>query len=240
MLSLSEFFAEPDLVALVTDRHTDFTLKSSSGQLSDEQKASLVKHVGHFIKELVNLRQVHGSNVLEITRKYLSTYALLEADGLITREANMPLTVRTADCLSVFMFDPQSRAIGLVHAGWKGSRQRIVPLTIRRMQDRYGTDPRNLKVAFGPAIRSCCYQVGPQFLQFFPGEVIEKNPGYFFDLPLANKRQLLECEVQEENFFDCGLCTACDPQFFSFRREGAKAGRMISVMMLRTSENSRA
>lgn len=117
------------------------------------------------------------------------------------------------------------------------------------MKKHFGTKPKDLKAAFGPAIQKCCYQMGLEFKKYFPKEVTVVNGaptvllrfcaakrsrgGLFFDLPLTNKHQLLALGVKEKNIFDCRICTSCNPRFFSFRREGKKAGRMISLMMLK-------
>ena len=91
---------------------------------------------------------------------------------------------------------------------------------------------KDLKVAFGPAIHACCYEVGAEFAGYFPEEAIQRRNKYFLDVPLANMNQLMGKGVIEENIFDCGECTVCGKDYFSFRRDGEKAGRMISIMML--------
>jgi len=233
MILLDQFMSQ-DVIALVTDRTADFSLKDHGAkELPPAQKEVLSRYIGGFLENLVYIKQVHGLNVIEITKKFLGQYSLMEADGLITREANVPLTIRTADCLPIFLFDPVQRAIGLVHAGWKGTLQRIVSRTILQMQEKWGTAPADLKVALGPAIRSCCYEVGEEFKKYFPDEIFCKEDRLHFDLPLANRRQLLQASVRENRIFDCGLCTCCNPRFFSYRKEGESAGRMLSLMMIK-------
>ena len=102
------------------------------------------------------------------------------------------------------------------------------------MTEQWQTPPEDLKVVLGPAIRSCCYEVGKEFLEYFPREVSAKDQHLYLDLPLVNKTQLTFWGVRTENIFDCQICTCCDPRFFSYRRDGPKAGRMVSVMMLKT------
>ena len=113
------------------------------------------------------------------------------------------------------------------------SKPRIVAHTVAKMQAKFGSKPADLKVAFGPSIRSCCYQVGTEFKKHFPSETVQKAGGLFLDIPLANRRQLLAAGVKPGHITDMKLCTFCDKRFFSYRREGEKAGRMISVMMIR-------
>ncbi len=235
MLSLSDYFAEPGLVAVVSGRQVDFSLSDSGPKLNSEQEQLIGEYVGDYLKDMVFLKQVHGRSVIELAKKYLANYSLLEADGLITRERNVPLSIRTADCLPVFLFDTRTKGIGLVHAGWKGTQQKILPTTVRQMQEKWGTKAEDIKAVLGPAIRECCYQVGEEFQEYFPAEVKRKPQGLYLDLPLANRNQIRESGVRSENIFDCGLCTCCNEQFFSYRREGERAGRMISLMLLKSA-----
>ncbi len=235
MLSLSEFFGDPRVVACVSDRSIDFKLnpESASTQLTTPQQSLLAQYAGGFVKDLIQFRQVHGHSCVELSKKFLAQYHLWEADGMMTREANLPLTVRTADCLSVFIYDPQVPGIALVHAGWKGTQQRIVAETLKDMQKKWGSDLTQVKVILGPSIRPCCYEVGPEFKERFVQEIEERDGKLFLNLPLVNQRQLVDLGVSLAQIFDCGWCTACDPRFFSYRREGEAAGRMISLMMLK-------
>ena len=231
MLSLNNFFNDPRVITLVSDRSMDFTLNGEPA-FSGRQKVFLSKHLGPFAEKTVFLKQVHGDEVIPIRRSQPSS-GFKEGDALITKERGVPLAVRSADCLPIFIFDPRTKAVGLVHAGWRGSRKAIVQNALRAMMRRWKTEPRHLKAAFGPAIRSCCYQVGEEFQAYFPDETRKRSDGFYLDLVLVNKNQLLGLGVKAENIFDCNLCTCCDSRFFSYRREGAKAGRMISVVMLR-------
>ena len=151
----------------------------------------------------------------------------------MTRHLGVPIVIRTADCLPVFIFDQKQRVIGLVHAGWRGSHKRILGSAIERMNNLWDTQVQDIKIVFGQSIKSCCYQVGEEFRGYFPGEIRKKESGLYLDLTLVNGHQALECGVRQENIFDSGICTCCDTRFFSYRREGERAGRMISLMMLK-------
>lgn len=227
--SFSDFFP-PEVLAFYGDRSVDFTPDKISGRFNQPQIDFLVDHLGSFVSYVVTIRQVHGNRIVVADRH---TSHGLEADGVITRQKGIPLTVRTADCLPVFLFDPGSRAIGLIHAGWKSTRERILVRAVEKMKEEFGVEPVNLKAAFGPVIGSCCYEVGKEFRDYFPEEVTEKEGHFFLDLPLINKRQLLASGVPGDHIFVSNSCTACDLNYFSYRREGEKAGRMISVIMLK-------
>lgn len=233
MLSLSEFFEDERVVALVSGRDVDFTLNGRIFRLTDEQRAVFHRSAGITMERVASTKQVHGTKILDISKEFLTHEKLLEADGLLTRDIHLSIAVRTADCLSVFIFDPKKKAIGLVHAGWRGSREGILRAAIERMTQIWDSNAGDLKIVFGPSIRSCCYQVGEEFKEYFPEEVQQKETGLYLDLVSVNRKQLRQAGVRDKNIFDCGLCTCCDSRFFSYRREGEKAGRMLSVMMLR-------
>lgn len=186
--------------------------------------------------DVLTIRQVHGSKIIVAARNAASPWSAApeDADGVLTDRRGLAIAVRTADCLSVFIYDPRHEAIGLVHAGWRGTQQQIAARAVAIMRQQWDSGPKDLRVAFGPAIRSCCYQVGEPFLKYFPGETVRRKEGYFFDLPQANRNQLADAGVDAANIMDCGVCTYCDPMYFSYRREGESAGRMIALMMLKT------
>jgi purine-nucleoside/S-methyl-5'-thioadenosine phosphorylase / adenosine deaminase len=113
---------------------------------------------------LVTLRQIHSDLVHHVDR---APDQLLAGDGLITNTPGLLLGIQTADCLPVILADRKNRAIGVFHAGWRGTVKRIVEKGIGEMRRYFGTDPRNLIAAIGPGIQGCCYQVGEEVRQKF-------------------------------------------------------------------------
>ena len=94
-------------------------------------------------------------------------------------------------------------------------------------------------MGFGPAIRKCCYEVEEKFTQLFKSGIIKKKNKTYLDLIANNKGQLLKSGVRRKNILDSGICTCCeDKDFFSFRREGDRAGRMMSVIMLKGKDGN--
>ncbi|HLD70224.1 MAG TPA: peptidoglycan editing factor PgeF, partial [Candidatus Omnitrophota bacterium] len=184
----------------------------------------------------INIRQVHGDHVLIATAQDLQNQeATPEADGIVTNIPGVPIAVRTADCLPVFIFDPKKNCIGVAHAGWRGSEKQIAVKAVKLMKEYWACASEDLQIAFGPAIRSCCYEVGPEFKTFFPAEILERNNKLFLDLIAVNRNQLLRYGIEAENIFDSEVCTCCDAANFSYRREGKAAGRHISVIVLKPS-----
>jgi polyphenol oxidase len=232
MLSLTKFFDNPSVTAFTSDATLDFTLDEASPFLTPVQKDFLSREAGAPVATLAWAKQTHGSDIVIVDQSF-SPDPLKDADALMTDRVGVPIAVRTADCLPIFIFDPVHRAIAVVHAGWKGTQKEIFKETYRTMQAKYKTDCEDILVAFGPAIRSCCYEVGREFTQNFPEAVAVRGGKLYMDLIKANREQLYDLGVERHQLFDCRVCTSCDRNYFSFRRDGEKAGRMVSVMMLK-------
>ncbi|MBU1995757.1 MAG: polyphenol oxidase family protein, partial [Candidatus Omnitrophica bacterium] len=194
------------------------------------------------IKECQNIKQVHGNEIVlikkdvfksELVKKNISQDRLKAADGIITDFVDLPILIRTADCVPVFLFDEKFKVVGLVHAGWRSTHLGIVKKAVVLTCDEYSSEPDNIRIVFGPAIRSCCYEVGLEFKERFDNSVFERDGRYWFDLVKENIHQLEGLFPQGKNLFDCGICTCCDERYFSYRREGALAGRNLSIMMIK-------
>ncbi len=208
-------------------------------QALDSRFAFLISQ-GINLLDLVCAKQAHGGKVALADescrgRGALSYDTSIEgADALVTNTRNLPLAVFSADCLPVFLYAASVPAIGLIHASWRSTKEKITVSTVESLRKNFGVQAQDLLVGFGPAIRSCCYRVGEEFLEYFPGSTAQKDGFCYFDLACANKKQLLSLGVKESNIFDCALCTSCkEDAFFSFRKEGKDCGRMMSVMMLK-------
>ncbi|NPV91455.1 MAG: peptidoglycan editing factor PgeF [Firmicutes bacterium] len=169
--------------------------------------------------------------------------SISDCDALITREPGLPLVTHHADCVALLILDPLKKAVGIAHAGWKGTRLRIGEKTVRAMGEAFGTRPEDCRVAISPSIGPCCYEVDAplieQFTAAFPyhSELLTPRPGQkaHLDLWEANRRPLIEIGVRDQNVFTSRLCTCCSPDYFySYRREpGGVTGRMAAFIMLR-------
>ena len=216
--------------ALTSDASIDFTPADFDAPLTVAQQAYLKKKLDVDIPQVFWRKQIHGDDIL--VAKGTDSKGCSDADAYITNKRLLPIAIRTADCVPVFIFDPVQKAIGLAHAGWKGTQKEIVSKTIERMQDSFHSQCYDLKVALGPSIRSCCYQVREEFRNYFPYDILERNGHLYADIVAVNHKQLLEAGIKPENILDVGICTCCNKDYFSFRRDGDKSGRMISLMML--------
>lgn len=106
---------------------------------------------------LITLRQIHSDIIHSLDS---APQEQLFGDGLITNAPGLLLAIQTADCLPIILVDPKSRAVGAFHAGWRGTVKRITEKGVGEMQRWFGSRPRDLKVAIGPGIHGCCYEVG--------------------------------------------------------------------------------
>jgi hypothetical protein len=174
-----------------------------------------------------DLDQIHSNKSIEA----LMPGRLGQGDALFTNRPGHWIAVRTADCVPVLLADPDHRAIAMIHAGWRGTAAGIIQRTLDALAARFGSRPGQMIAAIGPAIGGCCYEVGPEVASRFPGQPPGKGK---LDLRELLRGQLARTGVAESNIFGGAPCTFCrDSEFFSFRREGAAAGRMWSAARIR-------
>jgi hypothetical protein len=186
--------------------------------------------------KLVFLDQIHSDVIQlidEVPQKKLS------GDAMITGLPFLLLIIKTADCLPVLVVDEPRKVIAAVHCGWKGTSRRIVQKIIQMMKNHYGSDPSSLLAAMGPCIGPECYEVGDDVLQSFKDEGLSteffrnhphRKGKYLFDLRGTNLAQMTSAGIKERNIFSIGICTHCHDSFPSYRRDGNKAGRMMSFI----------
>jgi YfiH family protein len=214
-----------------------------------ENRARVCRAIGADPAALTCGEQVHGSRVALVFEKDKGRGALdpstriPSSDAMITDLPDIPLLILIADCAAVGMYDPANRAIGIAHAGWRGTAAGIAAETVSAMSQTFGSKPGDLHAAVSPAIGRCCYRVGADvvsaFRRFFgePADrffTLNKEGGTHLDLEQAIAYQLTNMGVKRENIETAGLCTACHTDlFYSYRGEGSGTGRFGSVMMLR-------
>ena len=173
-------------------------------------------------------KQVHS----DISREIVKGGFAGDCDATFTNKTNVFLTVSVADCLPVFLYDPIKKVIGGIHAGWRGSANKIASKTINRLVKVYDVDPVNLVCFLGPCISQEFFEVGPEVGELFREKIkIKKGGKYHIDLKLENKLQLLESGVDENNIEISPHCTYKEePVFHSYRRERDNSGRMFGVI----------
>lgn len=179
------------------------------------------------LENIITAEQIHGNKVAIIKDNkvgFIKGY-----DGMVT-DKPLLLGIRTADCLPIFFFDPKIKVIAAVHAGWKGLYKRIIKNGINAMK-KLGCHPVDIKVAVGPHIQVCCYSVSKERMQKFENLFSEQRlKSWYLNLSKVALYQLESLGVVAFNIEISDICTSCNDQFWSFRRDGKKAGRMINVI----------
>ncbi|MCM8783145.1 MAG: peptidoglycan editing factor PgeF [Candidatus Omnitrophica bacterium] len=209
-----------------------FSLRSGGDMRIRKNLDYFIKKIKPSPKRIVSGQQIHDSRIGLVKKESPSLF--FGCDALITKEKRVALTVFTADCLPIFLYDFKNQVLGLIHAGWRSTKNKIVAETLKLMQSSFASRPANLYVAFGPAIRDCCYKVGREFRNFFPQRyIIKRKNRLYFDLVGINQDELINYGVKRAHFLDCLLCTSCNNDIlFSYRKEGSQSGRIVSLGML--------
>jgi polyphenol oxidase len=209
---------------------------------------------------LVPLKQFHSSIVRFFSTPPSEA---CKGDASFTKVPGLLLGVQTADCVPILLVDPKKRAVAAIHAGWRGTLARIAQKTVGEMRMHFGSKPGDILAALGPAIGACCYEVGTELVTEFTSQFAgaedyfdelrtgeEPNPLQWLnmmppghqpppknvrlDLRKANRAQLLAAGLRDANIFVSNLCTACHTDLlFSYRKEGARSGRLLSVAGIR-------
>ena len=244
------FSKYPEVMHAVTNKSSDypydFSLALHTGQNSKKiidnrallSAALSVYDAVHFVVA----NQTHSDHIKVIeTRDTLGWKSLENAvedcDALLSNQKGLVLCILTADCVPILLYDKKKQVVGAVHAGWKGTQARIVSKTIEQMKEVYDSCVEDIVVGIGPAIGSCCYEVGEDVAEHFfdvPEGLSKKGEKYMLDLPWINKQQLLKLGLKEEHIEMSSLCTACQvDRYFSYRKEKGCDGRFMSVIGLK-------
>ena len=158
---------------------------------------------------LFTAEQIHGNNIAVIDSCSRGPVGreFPECDGIITNQPNIALGIYVADCCAVYIVDPKTPVISLVHSGRKGTGLGVVTKAIRKMIDRFGSDPTKMVVQLSPCIRPPHYEID------FAAEIIRQC-----------------CALGVKQIHDSGICTACDlGRYYSYRVEKGKTGRMLAL-----------
>ena len=189
------------------------------------------------LTDLYYCQQIHSDRVIDAdctANETLKQHP--EADALVSTQCGVPLGIFTADCVPIFILDIATPAIGIAHAGWRGTLARIAVNTLARMQNRFGTLVTNCQIHLGPSIQKCCYTVSTELLEQFTGHFGSTvRDGTNLSLQTANVNQLIEIGLPVASISVSPFCTACRTDlFYSHRAESGRTGRMLSFIQLNT------
>ncbi|MGE0593721.1 MAG: peptidoglycan editing factor PgeF [Vicinamibacterales bacterium] len=219
----------------------------------DEAWEQVSASLGEASPRVARVRQVHGNDVLVI-RAASDTWRGrpdVEADAVVTDDPALAVAVLAADCLPLLVADRHGRAVGAVHAGWRGTAAAVAVKAVHALEREFGCHPSDLSVVIGPGIGACCYEVGTELVDAFasagherhlierwfssppPARGSRQRHALTLDLTTANSDQLVLAGVPAEAVHVASLCTAMHPTVLtSYRAEGTSAGRLAGVVAL--------
>ncbi len=226
--------SEPCLFSLAL--HTGEDKKSI---INNRKKLSLALSSNHL--HFVVANQTHSDHIYIVKKVETKGWsdisnAIDNCDALITDEKGVVLTVLTADCVPILLYDIQREVVSVVHAGWRGTKTNIISKTVKKMIDIYDSNPKDIIAGIAPSIGRCCYEVDEDVAKHFfdiPQAFEKKKDKFMLDLPYINKMQLLNVGLLEQHIEMSGICTSCEVgKFFSYRKEQGCSGRFMSMICL--------
>jgi len=247
--SLEKF---PELIAGMTTRHGGISEgifeSNNMGILANEPDDKAIVNMRAMIRALpvrpwkvAVTRQVHGTRYAVLGKEppessFEPDFSVFpETDILMTNEPGVLLITFYGDCVPILVYDPQHKAVGLCHSGWKGTSLRAAEALVKGMIKEYGSRPEALSAVVMPAAGVCCYEVGfdvSSLFEAYPEHLVPFDNKHKIDLKGINAEILISCGIPAEAIEVSPLCTLCDDRFFSNRRDGGHTGRMAAFACL--------
>ncbi len=216
--------AFPILKNIANIEHAFFLEREPSGEVmtfADKSGLSWPKPV--------ELKQVHGNRIIKIDKRPKHT---LQGDGIIT-DTDIPISISVADCAPVYLIDAESRAVGLLHCGWKPISKNIIDKGAKLMNKFYGIQPEDLIAFIGPTILHDDYEIGDEIIHHFDvTNIVRNNGNIFLDIPGEIVSRLENLGIDPENIAYFPVSTFSDNTLTSYRREGHGVGRMVACLRL--------
>jgi len=182
------------------------------------------------LQNIVWMEQVHEDNIQIISSA--QSKPVSACDAIITDQPNIALAVMVADCIPILMFDTKRYIVAAIHAGRNGTFLQIAPKTVEVMQKEFGCLPSDILVFMGPSIRACCYEVSTEIATIvknsFGKSYIDNR---MLDLQKLNQDQLIKTKIKKDNIQISNICTCCNPNYFSYRKEKI-TGRFAGVIWM--------
>lgn len=231
-----------NLVNFITDKSVDINY---SKQSRDEIRKILQGMSDYQFKKIISPRQTHTNNVVVINEDNLDS-ELQDVDGVITKLKGVALTIATADCQSIILYDKKNEVIGNIHSGWKGTLNKILNNGINLMIKEFSSNVEDIIVCIGPSIMGCCFEVDKDVVDMFTnnfddieefiklGEVKDGKQKYYIDTIGINKRELINLGILEENIYLSNVCTKCNSDtYYSYRVQGQDSGRNVTLVCIK-------
>ena len=237
---------EKSLLHGVTKKSELFPYQFSLALHTGEKPLDIIQnreYLSHYFNDknlnFIVANQTHSDHIKHITQSQTKgwkelTTSISDCDALITNIPNTILTILTADCVPVLLYDKKKEVIAAVHAGWKGTHKEILLKTVKEMIQVYECKVEDITACIGPSIGKCCYEVSDDVAKHFahiPHAYTAIKDKYMLDLPYINRQQLLNVGLKEENIESSGTCTSCEVEhYFSYRKESGCTGRFMSMI----------
>jgi len=218
-----------------------FTFDVQGKGESEDSLASrhwLLKHCKLEDSAWRDVHQVHGIRCLEVGLE--GGQAPQEADAIWTRSTGVLLAIRTADCVPLLLTSTEMPLAIAIHAGWRGTHQQIVSKCLGRILSETAVSPLSLRAAIGPAIHSKAFEVDADvalpFRDVYGDEIVVETPGktarWNVDLIEANRRELLNSGLRDDQIETVDVCTFENHDYWSYRRQRGEAGRQVAWISL--------
>ena len=218
----------PELVAYVGTRDILMRPKQFHSESPELQKNVQALEETFWVKKSFFLAQCQSAEVREITEENLEE--MIFADACFTTLQHISLNVVTADCVPIVLYDRAKKIIWVVHAGWRGSSEKILKKTLESIIEKYACNMNDIILFIGPSICWKCYEVGSEVAELFPESIIQSWEKYFLDLRAENLLQALASWILRENIEISNECTFELPEtYFSYRREKLKANFICGI-----------
>lgn len=199
-------------------------------ELSKKNRLKLLKKLKIENRKLVYAKQTHSDNIIILESDCMEFYD--DVDGFITKEKDIVIFTQYADCLPIYFYDKKQKIIGLCHSGWLGTYKGIGLKMLDIFIDKYKSNKEDLLIGIGIGIKDCCYEVQKdfydKFLDRFEEKIVEKsfsfkNGKIYYNNELFNYLQFKDKGIK--NLIKSDICTYCDGEFNSYRRDGKNSGR---------------
>lgn len=203
-----------------------------------KNRETFFNQLGLNLDKAVFPMQVHKASTVKVEQKdkgrgaFSFEQGIAQTDALITNVKGIVLCLLSADCLPITFSEKNGRAIGIAHAGWRGIRAGVIEKTILTMVNEFAIKSKDIKAFFGPAIGSCCYEVGPEFFDIFPEYISARNDKRYLDIKTLAREKCLSLGICRDSIMDSSICTMCsNDKFFSYRA-GDSLNRLVSIVAI--------
>jgi YfiH family protein len=231
----------------IFDRSVNPVRKPGQGFFSNGVKAFFTKKsLGVNIEKICSILSIKKENIYFPIQRHTDKVQVIGedlspkvADAVITIRKGLLIGVKVADCVPILFSDTKRSVVGVVHAGWRSTAAQITQKTVQLMIEDFHSSPVDIKIALGPSIRWSCYYVGREVKDAIynaTGEgayYLQRDGGYWIDLPSANMYQVLSMGIPKENIWISHECTYCNPkEYYSYRYDKVYTGKQGGFIVI--------